>query len=86
MRPLTRVLYFCALACLVGVGIYAFRYMSMPNAMGEAIEAVDNRDSTAREDVEAAREQMPEAEGYLRNAGLFLLGFGGFVMVARRTR
>ena len=86
MRPLKRALYLCALACLVGVGVYAFQFMSMPNAMGEAIEAVDNHDRSAREDVEAARDQMPQAEGYLKGAGLFLLAFGASLVLARRVR
>jgi hypothetical protein len=81
-----RILYFCAFACLVGVVVYAVRFASMPNLMGEAIEALDNHDPSAREDVEAAREQNPEAERYLKDAGLFLLGFGASLMLARRVR
>jgi hypothetical protein len=86
VRPLKRALYFCAVACLVGVGVCAFQYMSMPNLTGEAIEAVDNHDRSALEDVEAAREQMPEAEGYLKGGALFLVGFAASLMLARRVR
>ena len=86
MRPLKRALYFCAFACLVGVGVCVFQYMSMPNLTGEAIEAVDNHDRSAGDDVEAAREQMPEAEGYLKGGGLFLFGFGASMMLARLVR
>jgi len=81
-----RILYLCALACLAGVVVYAVRLASMPNLVGEAIEAVDKHDPAARDDVEAAREQSPEAEQYLKDAGLFLLGFGALLMLARRVR
>ena len=81
-----RVLYFCAVVCLVGTVVCTFQLVSMPNLIDEAIEAADNHDPSARGDVDAAREQMPEAEELLRNAGLFLLGFGASVAVARRVR
>jgi hypothetical protein len=81
-----RLLYLCALACLAGVIVYAVRLASMPNLVGEAIEAVDNHDPSAREDVEAAQDQEPEAEGYLKIEGLFLLGCVTSVMLARRVR
>ncbi len=81
-----RLLYLCALACLAGVIVYAVRLASMPNLVGEAIEAVDNHDLSARDDVEAAQEQEPEAEGYLKIEGLFLLGCVASVVLARRVR
>jgi len=81
-----RVLYLCALVCLGGTGYYALKLATMPNLMGEAIAAVDSHDREARGDVDAAMEQMPEAEEYLKDGGLFLLGFGASLMLARRQR
>jgi hypothetical protein len=66
-----RLLYLCALACLEGVLVYAVRLASMPNLVGEAIEAVDNHDPAARDDVEAAQDQEPEAEDILRSRVCF---------------
>jgi hypothetical protein len=47
---------------------------------------VQNHDPSAREDVEAAREPNPEGDALLRDAGAFLLGFGVFVTLAKRSR
>ena len=80
-----RILYLCAFACLVGACYYAIQLVTMPNLMGEAIEAVDSHDREAPGDVDAAKEQMPQAERYLKDAGLFLLGFGASLMVSRRV-
>jgi hypothetical protein len=81
-----RVLYVCAFACLVGACYYALQLVTMPNLMGEAIAAVDSHDRGAAGDVDAARAQMPEAEGFLKDGGLFLLGFGASILIARRVR
>jgi hypothetical protein len=83
---LKRVLYFCAVVCLAGVCVCVFRFASIPNTVGEAIDAVQNNDPSARADVEAAREPNQEGDDLLRDAGLFLLGFGVFVTLARRGR
>ena len=80
-----RILYLCAFACLVGAGYYALQLFTMPNLIGEAIEAVDSHDRGAAGDVDAAKEQMPEAERYLKDAALCLLGFGASLMVSRRV-
>jgi hypothetical protein len=85
-RALKRFFYLCAFACLTVAGYYAIQLISMPNVFSEAIEAVDSHDPGASGDVDAARAQLPEAEGYLRDAGLFLLGFGACFAVARRVR
>ena len=81
-----RILYLCAFACLAGAGYYAIQLMTMPNVFSEAVEAVDSHDPGASGDVDAARAQMPEAEGYLRTGGLFLIGFGALWVTARRVR
>ena len=81
-----RGLYFCALLCLLGLAVCVDRLYNMPNLVSEAMEAVQNHDPSAREDVEAAREPNPEGDALLRDAGLFLLGFGAFVTLAKRSR
>jgi hypothetical protein len=81
-----RGLYFCALLCLLGFAVCVDHLHNMPNLVSEAIEAVQSHDASAREDVEAAREPNPEGDALLRDAGLFLLGVGVFVMLARRSR
>jgi hypothetical protein len=58
----------------------------MPNTVGEAIDAVQNHDPSARADVEAAKEPNVVGDELLRDGGLFLLGFGVFVTLAKRGR
>lgn len=79
-------LYFCAVLCLFGMGVCVDHFYNLPDAVGEAMDAVQNHDPSAREDVEAAREPNPEGDALLRDACGFLLGFGVFVTLAKRSR
>lgn len=80
-----RILYFGAFVCLVGLCVCVVQFCSMPNTVGEAIEAVENHDPSARAAVETAREPNPEGDALIRDAGLFFLGLSAFVMLARRN-
>jgi hypothetical protein len=79
-----RIFYFFAVVCLAGICLCAFRLASMPDRVGEAMDAVQNHDPSAREAVEAAREPNPEADALLRDTGLWLLGSVVCVLMARR--
>jgi hypothetical protein len=80
-----RIFYFLAVVCLAGICVCAFRFASMPNTVGDAIEAVQDHDPAARELVEDAREPNAARDALLRDAGLCLAGAAVFVLLAKRV-
>jgi hypothetical protein len=66
------------------VGVCAVRFANLPDTVGQAIEAVQNHDPSAREHVEEAREPNVAGDELLRGAGLWLRGSAVFAVLARR--
>jgi hypothetical protein len=83
---LKRILYLCALAFLVGVGISVARIAGMPNRMGDALDEAADHDPAARDDLDLAHQQNPEWNEYAGEGVFCLAGFAVCMTLARRAR
>jgi hypothetical protein len=81
-----RALNFCAVLCLLGLTVCGDQFYNLPSRMNDATDAVEDRYPSLREHMEAVREPAPKSYILLYGAGVFLLGFGVFVTLARRVR
>ncbi len=82
---LKRILYFCALACLVGAGWFALQISEMPSRVGDALQEVADHDPEAKMDVELAKEPNAELNEYVLEVVGCLVGFATCTTLAKRA-
>jgi hypothetical protein len=82
---LRRFYYLCALACLVGMCVCAFRFTQQPTTIGEVLEEVQNHDRSAQADVDAAVEENQDPQDLLLKAAGCFVGLCVFMTLAKRS-
>jgi hypothetical protein len=81
-----RILYLCALACLVGAAVCAFRINEMPNRVSEVLDEVADHDRAAKADMESFGDPNSDLDEDVIVGVCCAVGFVTCMTMARRAR